>query len=55
MGDKNNLKGIIKNAMPFIAIGIFAMLIISIMLLSKEQKLKEEISQNCGWGEANYY
>lgn len=40
---------------PFIAIAILIMLILVGSLLLKEQGLKERISENCGWGEEDYY
>lgn len=52
MGD---LRIAFKKIEPFIAIGILAMLIIVGVLLSNEHKLKREISENCGWGEDDYY
>ncbi len=52
MGD---LKTIFKRVEPFIAISIFIMLIFLGTLLFKEQQLKKEISENCGWGEDDYY
>ena len=41
--------------MPFIAIGIFIMLIVIGTLLFREQNLKQEISENCGWGKDDYF
>lgn len=52
MGD---LKATFKKIEPFIAIGIFIMLIVIGTLLYREQTLKKEISKNCGWGEDDYY
>ncbi len=52
MGD---LRATFKKAEPFIAIGIFIMLIVIGTLLYREQQLKKEISQNCGWGKEDYY
>ena len=40
---------------PFIAIAILIMLILVGSLLLREQNLKERISENCGWGEEDYY
>lgn len=39
---------------PFLAIAILVMLVLAVGLLFQEQKLKREISENCGWGEENY-
>lgn len=39
---------------PFLAIAILLMLIFVGSLLLNEQKLKEKISENCGWGGENY-
>ena len=52
MGD---LRATFKKAEPFIAIGIFIMLIVIGTLLFREQQLKKEISENCGWGKDDYY
>lgn len=52
MGD---LKTTFKRIEPFIAICILIMLIVLGTLLVKEQQLKKEISENCGWGEDDYY
>jgi len=54
MEDKKTFKQVLENAMPFIAVGIFIMLIILGILLFREQGLKKEISKNCGWGEEDY-
>ncbi len=45
----------LKKIEPFIAIGILIFLIITSTLLYQEQKITKEISDNCGWGEDNYY
>ena len=55
MGDTGNLKSLFKKAEPFIAVGILIMLIILGVLLFREQQLKKEINENCGWGEEDYY
>ncbi len=52
MGD---LKTTFKKIEPFIAIGIFMFLIVIGILLFNEQKLKKEISENCGWGKEDYF
>ncbi len=55
MGDKGSLRDSLKKAQPFIAVGIFIMLIVLGVLLFREQNLKKEISNNCGWGDEDYY
>ena len=52
MGD---LKTTFKQIEPFIAICILIMLIVLVTLLFREQLIKKEISENCGWGEDDYY
>lgn len=39
---------------PFAALGILIMLGSLVFLLLQEQQLKEEISENCGWGDEMY-
>ena len=53
MGD--SIKDLLTKAQPFIAVGIFIFLIVMGILLYREQNLKQEISENCGWGEDDYY
>ncbi len=53
MGD--SIKDLLTKAQPFIAVGIFIFLIVMGILLFREQNLKQEISENCGWGEDDYY
>lgn len=49
------IKAFYKNYIePFVAIGILLMLVSTVVLLSREQGLKEEISQNCGWEGEGY-
>lgn len=55
MGDIESFRDLFKKAEPFIAVCIFMMLIILAVLLFREQNLKKEISENCGWGEEDYY
>lgn len=55
MADLGSFKILFKKAEPFIAIGIFVVLIIIGILLFREQGLKRDISENCGWGEDDYY
>ena len=44
-----------KNNMHIMAVFILISLLWCGTLLSKEQGLKREISENCGWGDDNYY
>lgn len=39
---------------PFVAVGILLLLVFAVVLLSQEHKLKEEISENCGWEGEDY-
>ncbi len=43
-----------KYIQPFLAILILVMLIASVTLLLKEQRLKKEISENCGFDGEDY-
>lgn len=43
-----------KRIEPFIALGVLILLIILSIQLSNGNELKEEISQNCGWGNDDY-
>lgn len=40
---------------PFLAIGIFIMLILVVYGLYLDRELKNEISENCGFGEEDYF
>lgn len=55
MGFKEDIKRLLKQAEPFIAISIFIILLILAILLFNEQQLKKDISENCGWGKEDYY
>lgn len=50
-----DIKASLKKLEPYFAVGIFIFLIISCTLLYQENKIKKEISENCGWGEEDYY
>lgn len=39
---------------PFLALGVLIILITLSVQLSNGNELREEISQNCGWGEEDY-
>ena len=39
---------------PFIAVGIFIVLILILFALSNEQELKRNISESCGWADEDY-
>ena len=39
---------------PFIALGVLILLILLSVQLLNGNELREEISQNCGWGEEDY-
>lgn len=50
-----DIKIALKKIEPFIAIGIFIFLIIISTLLYQEHKITSKISEDCGWGEEDYY
>lgn len=50
-----DMKIILKKLEPFIAIGIFIFLIITATLLYQEHKITAKISEDCGWGDEDYY
>jgi len=50
-----NFKKLAEKIQPFLAIAIFLTLILLAVLLYQDNKLKEEIKINCGWGEEDYY
>jgi len=39
---------------PFIALGVLILLIVLCLQIYDGNELREEISQNCGWGEEDY-
>lgn len=43
-----------KRIEPFIAIAVLAIVIIIFFQLKAGLELREEISENCGWGDENY-
>ena len=43
-----------KRIEPFVAIFILAFMIVGCILLYKDNQLKKDISQNCGWEEEDY-
>lgn len=49
-----DIKKIAKKVEPFVAIGVFIMLVLSVVGLYNYNSLQKEININCGWGEDNY-
>lgn len=50
-----NIKQILKKIEPFIAIGIFIMLVLLVIGLTNHVKLQEQIKENCGYSTNTYY
>lgn len=48
-------KAILKRIEPFFAIGIFVLLLVLATLLWQENRIVKEISEECGWGDEDYY
>lgn len=49
------VKAGLKKLEPYIAISILIFLIITSTLLYQENKITKKISEDCGWGDEDYY
>ena len=47
-------KEFLNKIKPFIAIGIFIMLVTLAVLLYQENQITKEISENCEWGDEDF-
>lgn len=50
-----DLRGYLKKSEPFIALAILIMLILILVQFRAHNNLQNEINENCGWSEENYY
>ena len=55
MGSEEFMKVFKKRIEPLIAIGILICLVILINSIHTDIKLKQEIAENCGWGDEDIY